>query len=544
MYQLQLKNIFIIVFIIYGLLITSCSKKTEETTTEQHPQNRLRIALSGEIPSLDPQLREDIVSTRVMYDLFAGLLDFDQQNRPIAGMAESWQISPDKKIYTFKLRKNLKFSDGSPITANDFVYSWQRLVDPKTGSTYNWLLDNVVNGKNIIENKMDKTKLGVTALNNLTFVVTLLNPDSAFLSKCTLPNLFVVSKNVIQKYGNEWTKPQNIVTSGAYILKEHVVNGYMNAIKNPFYYDAHNVKINEVVYFPYENINASIAAYTSGQIDLTFVSVPIDQYQSIKQKYKSQLNSVPQDSVYYYNLNMLQPEFKNNLKLRMALSMAVDRNILTKEVLNTGQIPIYSVVSPTIEHGKYKDVKYGWSSWSRKKQILTAQKLYKEAGYNKNKPFQSVILYNNSEVNKKIAISLVSMWQEVLGAKITLQNQEWKTFLIDRRKGNYQISRDAWLADYDNVTFYTPLYQCGNIQNRSHYCNPQFNQLIDKALVTLDDKQQQQLYTEAFNIALNDYSTIPLFENTYQRLVKPYVKGLNLSKNYLDHSQSKWIYFK
>ena len=136
------------------------------------------------------------------------------------------------------------------------------------------------------------------------------------------------------------------------------------------------------------------------------------------------------------------------------------------------------------------------------------------------------------------------MWQEVLGAKITLQNQEWKTFLIDRRKGNYQISRDAWLADYDNVTFYTPLYQCGNIQNRSHYCNPQFNQLIDKALVTLDDKQQQQLYTEAFNIALNDYSTIPLFENTYQRLVKPYVKGLNLSKNYLDHSQSKWIYFK
>ncbi len=533
-----------IITLICIAFISACSKTDNANggSDGSHPHNMLRIALGGEAPTLDPQLREDIITTRVMYDLFGGLLDFNQQNVPIAGMAKSWEITNDGKTYTFHLRNDLKFSSGDKITAHDFVYSWQRLVDPETGSTYNWLLENVVNGADIIAGKLDKSKLGVIAEDDNTLVVNLINPEPAFLSKCTLPNLFVVSKNVIDKYGNEWTKPQNIVTSGAYVLTEHVFKGYILAKKNRYYYDADKVAINQVKYFPYEDLNAAIAAYSTGQIDLTFVAVPVDQYQAIKTKYAGELKTVPQESVYYYNLNMLLPMFKNNFKLRKALSMAIDRDALVDKVLNTGQIPLYSVISPTVEQGKYKDVKYDWSDWSRKKQIATAKQLYKEAGYSKNKPFKSVVLYNTSDVNKKIALALSSMWQDVLGAKITLQNQEWKTFLIDRRKGDYQISRDAWLADYDNAAFYLPLYQCTNIQNRSHYCNPQFDKLVDQALISTDE-MQQELYAKAFMVALNDYSTIPLFENTYQRLVKPYVKGLDLSENYLDHSQSKWAHF-
>jgi len=245
--------------------IASCSKSqssnAEPTNTAaantqvgSTDANTFRVDICAEIPTFDPVMAEDWYTYRVINDLYAGLVDFDQANRPIPGMAGSWEISSDGLTYTFHLRPNLKFSNGTPITASDFVYSWQRLVNPATGSAYAFLLKDVVNAPEIIDGKSAASNLGVSAPDDKTFIVKLIHPTNAFLSYITTPNVFVVSKAVIEKYGESWTQPQNIVTSGAYILKEHVMNGYILATKNPEYYAANDVKIANVKYFPFVEI--------------------------------------------------------------------------------------------------------------------------------------------------------------------------------------------------------------------------------------------------------------------------------------------------
>lgn len=522
-------------------ILCACSDNAKNKKINDVQRDILRVDLGSEVPSLDPTISEDTSSLRLMYDLFAGLVDFDQKNVPIPGMASSWDISTNGKTYTFHLRPDLKFSDGSVITTKDFIYSWQRLVDPKTASPYNFLLSNIVNADAIMKGKVDKTALGISAVDSYTLEVRLVHPDTAFISYLTMPNLMVISQKAIEKYGAQWTKPENIVTSGAYVLKEHIVNGYILAERNPYYYLANDVKIPKVRYLPYVDTNIALSNYKADNLDINGQTVPVDQYKKLKREYPKQLHTVKWESIDYYDFNMTLPKFANNLKLRKALSMAVDRDVLTKEVLQAGQTALYSVVTPTIENAKYANINYDWAKWSRKKQIEEARKLYKEAGYGINNPLELTISYNTNDRAKKMALAVASMWKDVLGVDTKIQNQEWKTFLQARHKADFDIARDGWVADYNSVTSYTPLYQCGNGQNNSHYCNMQYNQLLDQAIGVQDIKKQQQLYRKALTVALNDYATIPLCQATYQRLVKPYVKGYHVDGNYLDHVQSKWF---
>lgn len=530
------------------LSVASCSKtthKTNSTTGENTARdpNTLRVDVGSEVPSLDPAIQEDNVSSRIAFDLFAGLLDFNQQNNVIPGMASSWDISADGKTYTFHLRNNLKFSDGNSITASDFVYSWQRLVNPKTASPYNFLLANVVNGADIISGKKSPSTLGVKALDPHTFVVTLAAPSNVFLKSLALPNVAVVSKACIEKYGDNWTNPANIVTSGAYVLKEHVVNGYILAVKNPYYYDEDSVHIQNVKYYPYVDTSTAISNYTSGGLDITWQSVPVDQFAQLKQKYPKQLHAVTQEALYYYDINDKLPELKN-VRLRQALSMAVDRKILVDKVLAQGQPALYSVVTPTIENGRYANLKYDWTNWSRDKQIAEAKKLYREAGYGPEHELHITISYNTNDLHKKVALAVASMWSAILGAKVTVNNQEWKAFIQARHKGNYAIARDGWIADYNSVTSYTQLYQCDSGNNNSHYCNPEYDQLLKAADAIEDQAAQQFAYEKALAVPLNTYAIIPLFQYNYTKLIKPYVENYHVEDNHFDYVQSKWFSLK
>ena len=521
-------------------LFVACSKGgsvTDNATT-------LRVDVGTELPTFDPALAEDGNTYRVINDLFAGLVDFDQANRPIPGMAQSWDISPDGKIYTFHLRNNLKFSDGTPITANDFVYSWRRLIDPKTGSSYAFLLKDVLNGQKIIDGKEQPERLGVIALDPNTFVVHLEHPTNAFLSYITTPNVFVVPQKVIEKYGQNWTKPENMVTSGAYVLKEHVVNGYVLASKNLNYYAESGVKITNVKYFPFTDTNASLANFKTGALDTTWQNVPIDQYTQLQKQFPDELHTFKWERMDYINLNFQLPKFANNIKLRQALAMAINREDLTKLVLGAGQVPLYSVVTPTIENGKYADVNYSWSKLPHEKQIAMAKELYKEAGYGPNNPLTVTIKYQTNDLYKKVMISIMSMWQETLGVKVKLVNEEMKVLFPDLKNGNYEVGQGRWGADYNSVTTYTPLFVCNNGNNRSHYCNKNYDALIAKADATANHAEQERLYKQALKIALEDYAIIPLFEPTHQRLVSRRVGGYNIETNYLDNVQTKWFYFK
>jgi oligopeptide transport system substrate-binding protein len=519
--------------------VVGCSKTANDN---DHPKDELRIDVMSEIPTLDPTMGEDVVSTRVGYDLFATLVSFDQENNPIPGLAEKWEISPDGKTYTFHLRKNLKFSDGSPLTATDVVYSLDRLEDPKTASPYSWLLSNVQNANLVTSGKASPDKLAVSAPDADTVVIKLNDPDMAFLQALSLPDVAVVDRKVIDKYGQAWIDPSHIVTSGAYVLKEHVVNGYMLAVKNPYYYDAANVSIPKVKYLPLQDKNATIPTYEAGGVDITFENVPVDQYQDLEKKYPKQLHTVSQEALYYYDFNMKDPKFAN-VKLRQALTMAVDREVLTRDVLKQKQVPLYSYATPTIEHGAYAKVVYPWSSWPRAKQIAEAKKLYKEAGYSQANPLSITISYNTDDLHKKVALALAAMWKSTLGVNVQQQNQDWKTFIQTRHNGNFEMARDGWVADFDSVTAYTPIYACSSDENNSHYCNPAYDNLVNQAGKSLDPATRTKLYQQALNIAMNDYPDIPLFQYTYTRLVKPYVKGYNPDNNHLDHVQSQWMKF-
>lgn len=533
---------------------TSCSKSQSSslestalaaanTTADSSDANTFRVDICAEIPTFDPVMAEDWYTYRVINDLYAGLVDFDQANRPIPGMAGSWEISSDGLTYTFHLRPDLKFSNGAPITASDFVYSWQRLVDPATGSAYAFLLKDVVNAPEIIDGKSVPGNLGVSAPDDKTFIVKLIHPTNAFLSYITTPNVFVVSKAIVEKYGESWTQPQNIVTSGAYVLKEHVMNGYILASKNPNYYAANDVKIANVKYFPFVDGNASISNYKTGALDATCQTVPIDQYKKLSVDYPKELHTFKWERIEFLNLNMQSAKYAKNPKLRQALTLAIDRTNLAELVLGAGQTPLYSIVTPTIENGKYADIHYAWSDWPRDKQIALARELYKEAGYSKEHPLTVNLKYQTNDLNKKVMVAVMSMWQDVLGVKVNLVNEELKVLTPDLRSGNYDIAQGRWGADYNSVTTYTPLFICNNGNNRSHYCNPLYDELIAKAEATADLKQQEKLYKQALQLVLNDYPIIPLFEPTHQRLVNLRVKGYNIDSNYLDNVQTKWFSF-
>lgn len=528
-----------------AIALVNCSK--ENSKPKAHSANlsardTLRIDIGNEPASLDPEANSDNSAARVQSDLFAQLVDYDQQGRLIPGLSESWNISPDGKTYTFHLRPNLKFSDGSPITAHDFVFSWRRLVAPKTSATYNFLLNDVINAESIVKGELEPSALGVAALDERTFVVRLNSPDKALLEKCSMTPLTVVSEKNLTKYQELWTQPEYMVTSGAYKLQSHVVNGSIRVSKNPYFYAESTVSIPNVVYFPYVDLNSSIAAYKSGDLDMTFISVPIDQFAQLKAEFPNELHSVRLEGMYYYTFNTSLEKFQD-IRVRQALSMVIDREMLTNQLLNMGQTPLYSTVTATIEGGKYKDVKYNWASLSLEQRIAKAKKLYQEAGYSESNPLKITLLSNGDDLHKKIAMILIHMWKNNLGVDATFKNVDWKTFIQSRYLGNFELARGGWTGDYNSVTAYTPLYECDGRQNLSFYCDKQYDKLISEANLELNPQKEQRLYTMALNQALNDYMTIPLFQYSYQRLVKPYITNYQIESNTSDHVQSKWLRF-
>ncbi|MEN9945882.1 MAG: hypothetical protein RLZZ293_268 [Pseudomonadota bacterium] len=525
----------------------SCSKTNKQTlatapTSKNANTNTITVDNGEDAPTVDPVLAEDVTSARVLYDLFEGLTSFDQNNQTIPGLADKWETSPDGKTYTFHLRPNLKFSDGSAITANDVVFSWQRLADPKVASPYNNLALNIVNGKDVIAGKLPVSQLGVTALDSNTIQIKLNHPDPSFLQICAMPNVAVVSQANVKKFGTKWTQITNMVTSGAYKIQEWVIKGHMTLSKNPNYYDAKNVAIEKIKFMPIVDTSASFNQYKSGDIDITY-SMPVDQYKTIIQEYANQAHTVTQEALYYYDLNMTIAKFAQNRDLRQALSMAVDRNVLTKDVLGQGQSPLYSYTTATIEGGKFADTKYEWASWPRDKQLALAKELFAKAGYGANHPLELSISYNTNDAHKKIALAIASMWQQAFGAtaiKVTSANQEWKTFIQARNQANYDIARDGWVADYNSVDSYTSLFLCKDPTNKSKYCNPEYDKLILQAQNTSNPEQRIQLIHQALEIAQNDYAIIPLYQYSYYRLINPRVKGYEINNNHFDHVMSKW----
>ncbi|HDU4712854.1 TPA: oligopeptide ABC transporter substrate-binding protein OppA [Klebsiella aerogenes] len=493
----------------------------------------------AEVQSLDPHKIEGVPESNVNRDLFEGLVIGDLNGHPVPGVAESWD-NKDFKVWTFHIRKDAKWSDGSPVTAQDFVYSWQRLADPKTASPYASYLQygHVANVDEIIAGKKPATDLGVKAIDDKTFEVTLSEPVPYFYKLLVHPSVSPVPKAAIEKYGEKWTQPANIVTNGAYKLKDWVVNERIVLERNTNYWDNAKTVINQVTYLPISSEVTDVNRYRSGEIDMTYNNMPIELFQKLKKEIPKEVHVDPYLCTYYYEINNQKAPF-TDIRVRTALKLALDRDIIVNKVKNQGDLPAYSYTPPYTDGMKL--VEPEWFKWSQDKRNEEAKKLLAEAGYTADKPLTFNLLYNTSDLHKKLAIAVASIWKKNLGANVKLENQEWKTFLDSRHQGTFDVARAGWCADYNEPTSFLNTMLSDSSNNTAHYKSPAFDKIIGDTLQVTDEAKRAELYAQSEQQLDKDSAIVPVYYYVNARLVKPWVGGYT-GKDPLDNIYVKNLY--
>ncbi|HHA1714500.1 oligopeptide ABC transporter substrate-binding protein OppA [Enterobacter kobei] len=493
----------------------------------------------AEVQSLDPHKIEGVPESNINRDLFEGLLVTDVDGHPAPGVAEKWE-NKDFKVWTFHLRKDAKWSDGTPVTAEDFVYSWQRLANPNTASPYASYLQygHIANIDDIIAGKKPVTDLGVKAIDANTFEVTLSEPVPYFYKLLVHPSVSPVPKSAVEKFGEKWTQPANIVTNGAYKLKDWVVNERMVLERNPQYWDNAKTVINQVTYLPISSEVTDVNRYRSGEIDMTYNNMPIELFQKLKKEIPKEVHVDPYLCTYYYEINNQKAPF-TDVRVRTALKLALDRDIIVNKVKNQGDLPAYSYTPPYTDGMKL--VEPEWFKWSQEKRNEEAKKLLAEAGYTADKPLTFNLLYNTSDLHKKLAIAVASIWKKNLGVNVKLENQEWKTFLDTRHQGTFDVARAGWCADYNEPTSFLNTMLSDSSNNTAHYKSPAFDKIIADTLKVSDDAQRAELYAKSEEQLDKDSAIVPVYYYVNARLVKPWVGGYT-GKDPLDNISVKNLY--
>jgi oligopeptide transport system substrate-binding protein len=523
-----------------GALVVSLAGRTPAATVPAGvalaAQQELTRDAQAEVESLDPAHIETVSANTIGCDLFEGLTRVDAAGNVVPGVAQSWtRPTPDR--WVFKLRHDARWSNGQPVTAADFVYAWQRLADPRTGSKYTILVEFVKGAKTIVAGKAAPASLGVRAVDPYTLEVKTETPVSFFPDIVAKSNMVPVNRDTIAKFGDAWTRPGNMVSNGAYVLVDWQPNNQIVLAKNGSYWDAHNVQIAKVTYLPIESDETAQRMYQAGQFDFTY-TIPSGVYAQLGKQFGGELRSAPVLGTYYYNLNNQDPALRDK-RVRQALSTVIDRDLLTSRLMQSGESPAYGlVVKGTKGADPYRP---DWASWPMQKRVDFARGLMKDAGYPDAKPLTLTLTYNTNDQHKKIALFISSEWRTKLGVSVKLENVEYKVLLKMRHDGRTQVARNGWFSDYNDATSFLDLVRCNSAQNDEKYCNPQVDALIEQGNQQLDDAKRSALLTQAHALAMNDYPVIPLYQYASNRLVKPYVGGYSLS-NYIDQRVTQDMY--
>ena len=496
----------------------------------------------AEPETLDPAKSSGVPESWLQYDLFDGLLVPNGKGEMIPGAAERWEVSADKLVYTFHLRRNAKWSDGTPVTAADWVFSWRRLVDPKTAADYGYFLWPVKNARAINLGKMPVDQMGVRAVDDYTFEVTLEQPTPYFLSMLHHHSTYAVSKANVEKFGDQFLRAGNLVTNGAYMLAEAVPQSRIKLVKNPHHHDVANTKIDTVMFYPTENLDAELKRYRSGELHITY-EVPVTQMQWLRANLASELHLAPYFGTYFFAANMTKEPWKSNKDLRLALNLAIDRDILVEKINQRGELPAYSFVPPGV--AGYTQQVPDYAKWTQAQRDAKAKELIQAAGYGPGaKPLNIEILYNTHENHRKLAIAVASMWQQKLGVKVTLNNQEWKVFLGTRDEKNFKdVVRHGWIGDYVDANNFLELAR-GDIgkQNPSGYSNPAFDKLMVAANKAATEAERIQLLQQAEKIMVDDVAVFPLHFYSSKHMVSP--KLIGWTDNLLDIHPSRFLDIK
>ncbi|AZI88165.1 oligopeptide ABC transporter substrate-binding protein OppA [Kosakonia sp. CCTCC M2018092] len=478
----------------------------------------------SEPASLDPHKVESDIEFNIIRDMFDGLLAVKKDGSIEPLLAEKWE-NKNNTVWTFHLRPGITWSDGTAITAKDVVWSWQRLVDPKTASPYASYPGNmhILNAEDIAQGKKPVDSLGVKAVDDSTLEVTLTQPTASFLSMLAHPSMVPIDPVLVNRFGDKWTKPEHIVTSGAYKVTDWVVNERIVAERNTRYWNNKATVINKVTYLPISAETADVNRFKAGEIDITY-TIPVNQFAQLRKTFGEQVSVEPQLATYYYEFNTTKPPF-NDPRLRRALNMGLDKDIIADKVMAQGQRPAWVISQPEIGGVKLSPPDY--STWPREKRLAEAKKLLNEAGFNEAHPLSFNLLYNTMETHQRIAIAASSMWKKNLGVEAKLQNQEWKTMLDTMHTGNFDAVRYAWIADYDDAATFLNNFRTGSSENTSKYSNSAYDEALDNAAKAKDVAERGKYYQQAEDILARDVPAIPVYHYVRTHLVKPWVGGFN-----------------
>lgn len=487
------------------------------------PVQNMVINNGSEVASLDPHKVEGTPESNIILNLLEGLVSTDANGHLAPAVAESWENNA-YKTWTFHLRKDAVWSDGSPVTAQDFVYSWQRLADPKTGSPYASYLQyaRIDNIDAILSGKKPAQSLGVSAVDDKTLQVTLSEPVPYFVSMLSHTSMRPVKQSVVEKFGDKWTLPQNYVGNGAYRLTQWVVNERIVLERSPSYWDNNKTVIQQATFLPLSSEVSDINRYRSGEIDITNSAIPPNLFAKMKSEIPEQLHVNPYLCTFYYEINNQRAPFTDE-RVRAAVKLTLDRDIIANKIMGQGQIPAYSFTPTFTEGGNFSQPE--WAGWTQEQRNEEAKKLLTQAGFTADKPLKFTLLYNTSDQNKQQAIAAASMWKKNLGAQVTLQNQEWKTSLQSRHEGQFDVARATWCGDYNEPSAFLNMLLSNSSNNTFFYKSPAFDALMASTLQASDAAARSAIYQQAETLLDKDSALVPVYYRVSARLVKPRVGG-------------------
>ncbi|UIJ71736.1 peptide ABC transporter substrate-binding protein [Aurantimonas sp. HBX-1] len=498
---------------------------------------QLNLHNGGDVASLDPQRLSGDWENRVSGDIFEGLMTEDAKAEPVPGQAESYTLSDDKLVYTFKLREDAKWSDGEPVTADDFVFAFKRLLDPANAAEYAYLQYAIKNAEKINKGEItDLDQLGVKAIDDKTLEITLEQPTPYFLGSLTHYTAYPLPRHVVEEKGGDWVQIDNIVTNGPYRPIEWIPGSHVLTERNPEWYDTESLAIDGVKFFTLEDNAAALRRYRAGEFDI-ITAFPTDQYAWLEENMPGQAHVAPFAGLYYYVLNSTKPPF-DDAKVRQALSMGVYREVIGPDVLGTGELPAYGWVPPGMANYDGPDIKVDWSELPYQEKIEQAKALLAEAGYGPDKPLNVTLRYNTDDNHKRVAVAIAAMWKP-LGVNVELLNTEVKVHYADLRQGDFEVARAGWLADYNDPDNFLNLLKSGVEMNYGGWSNPEYDRLLNEAAASVDMEARADLLKQAEKLAMDETAAIPIYFYASRSVVSPKISGYE--DNAFDIHRTRWL---
>jgi oligopeptide transport system substrate-binding protein len=530
-----------ILLILSASVMLGCSGG-ESNVSQGNRDGILHYGNGSEPQGLDPHVVTGVPENHLIRALFEGLAVKNPYTlEPEPGVAERWAFSEDGRIVTFHLRRNALWSNGDPVTAEDYVWSWQRALDPAMGNQYAYMLYPVKNAEPYATGKIsDPAELGVRALDSHTLQVTLNEPTPYFLQLMDHYSTFAVHRATIEKFGlatdrfTQWTREENIVSNGAFKLQDWKLNRRITVEKSATYWDAKNVKLNGVVFYPTENLVSEERMFRVGQLHYTS-EVPLSKIDTYQAMSNSPFVQAPYLGTYYYLLNTQRAPI-DDPRVRRALSMAIDRETLTATILKRAYMPAYSITPPgTLGYQPPKLFDYD---------IEAARTLLAEAGYPNGEGWPGIeIKYNTSENHRKIAVAMQQMWKKALNIDVTIANEEWKVYLDSVTQGNFQIARRGWIGDYVDPNNFLDLFLTDGGNNNTGYSDLRYDKMIlEDAPKAKTREQRFAIFHAAETLLMEQMPIIPIYTYTSKHLIHPSVKGL--PSNLMDSLNLKYVWLE